>query len=105
MYAIICDARKGRNLGINTLALVDRGKTKKLWWTSDNPDLILGFHKKSAAEFALSRLKMNNPRIASLNEAKTEIASQRKAINEAMDCLEEDTAHMENELGWEGHKS
>jgi len=80
MYAIICDARKGKNLGIETLALVDRGKSKKLWWTSDQTDLILGYRKKSAAEFALSRLHLNNPRIVSLDEAERIIQEQRDDI-------------------------
>lgn len=97
MYAIICDARKGGNLGIETLALVDRGKTKKFWWTSDNPGLILGYRKKPAAEFALSRLKKNNPRIIPLEEAKAIISFQKKAIID-------NRAHLEDEREWDAHK-
>lgn len=44
-YAIICEAQVGESLGIDHLGLVDRKKSKKKWWTSDNPNLLMEFKK------------------------------------------------------------
>jgi hypothetical protein len=104
MHAIICDARKGENLGIDTLALVDRGKTREFWWTSDRPELILGYRKESAAKFALSRLKLNNPRIVPLEEAERIIGGQRRAIHAYENDRLHNEAAIEMEQGWDGHK-
>jgi len=96
-YAIICDARQGWKLGISELALVDRKKTRKLWWTSDSSYLIFKFRLKSAAEYSLKRLKRNNARIVSYDCAVNIIDNQE---NEIMD--KEATTDME--LGWDAHK-
>lgn len=68
-YAIICDARKGHELGIDTLALVDRAKSKRTWWTSDSSNLIMKFIKKSAAEYSIRKLRRNNARVVSYEYA------------------------------------
>tara|TARA_R110000772_G_scaffold61076_1_gene137671 strand:+ start:276 stop:548 length:273 start_codon:yes stop_codon:yes gene_type:complete len=39
------------------LALVDRLKTQELWWTADDPKLVMKFHKKHAADHSAARLK------------------------------------------------
>jgi hypothetical protein len=39
------------------LALVDRTKDQTLWWTADDPELVMQFHKKHAAEHSANRLK------------------------------------------------
>lgn len=101
MYAIICDARMGDSLGINTLALVDRKKSKKLWWTSDNVTLILGYKKRDAAVWASKRLKRNNARVVDYNAAMQIIASQNLEINHTLDH-QAGMAAMED--GWDGHK-
>lgn len=93
-FAIICDAQKGQDLGIEILALVDRKFTGGRWWTSDEPGIILKFHKKSAAEYVLGCLEKNNPRIIDYKEAWELIDEQRDRINEAS---------TENEVGWDAH--
>ena len=97
-YAILCDARKGGQFGINCLALVDRNKTKKLWWTSDDEHLIMIFKKKSAAQFTLNKLMMNSPCISSADDAINSIKLQREQIDHH-------EASAENEMGWDGHKT
>ena len=97
-YSIICDAQTGESFGIEKLALVDRDKSRDIWWTSDNPDLILSYRKKSSAEFACRRLNYNNPTVVSLKEAQEIIETQRKDI-EYQECMNE------TEQGWESHKS
>jgi len=84
-YAIICDARQGWKLGISTLALVDRSKTKRTWWTSDSEHLIFRFELRSAAEYSLRRLRRNRARIVSYSYACSIINEQDKDImhNEA----------------------
>ncbi|KKN73984.1 hypothetical protein LCGC14_0395500 [marine sediment metagenome] len=96
-YAIICDARKGGKLGIETLALVDRSLTKKVWWTSDAEYLIMQFLKKSAVIYSCSKLHRNNARVVSYNTAVSLIKSQDNEITH----LE---ALASSEVGWDGHK-
>ena len=97
-YAIICDARSGKRYGIDTLALVDRSKTKKRWWTSDCPELIMKFRKKSAADYSAKRMRKNNARVVAFDEAYEIITTQDETIG-----IHE--ANMENEAGWDGHKN
>jgi hypothetical protein len=96
-YAIVCDARRGEGFGIETLALADRSKTKKLWWTSDDPYLILNSRKKDAALFAAKRLTRNNPQVVDYSAAVSLIRHQSNEIahQEAM---------MDSEMGWDAHK-
>ena len=96
-YSIICDAQTGELFGIEKLALVDRDKSRDIWWTSDNPDLILSYRKKSSAEFACRRLHYNNPTVVSFKEAQEIIKEQREYIK--------DQEYLDNsELGWDAHK-
>lgn len=97
-YAIICDARKGSGLGINTLALVDRALTKSTWWTSDNPSLILNYQSKSAALYARKRLKMNQPMVVTFESAV-------KIIRDQMNEITHQEAMASTEDGWDGHKA
>jgi len=96
-YAIVCDARKRYDLGIEVLALVDRAKTKKTWWTSDNANLILHYRKESAAQFTCRRLRKNNARVVPYGEAIGMIEEQAQDIERAENM---DT----DEQGWDAHK-
>ena len=97
-YAIICNARKGRELGITTLAYVDRSMTVKRWWTSDNKHIVMRFFKKAAAESHCGKLLKNNARIEDYDEAVKQISLQKFVIN---NC---NTRHDEGPEGWDGHK-
>jgi hypothetical protein len=96
-YAIICDARKGHQLDIDVLALVDRKRCKSSWWTSDDFGLIMRFKKKSAALFSCKRLRKNNARVVDYKDAKRYISEQCLDIlhNEGINC---------DGGGWDGHK-
>lgn len=96
-YAIICNARKGYDLGITCLALVDRRKTRSTWWTSDSPGLILEYKKRSAAEYACKRLKKNGPIVVPYSDAVRFVSDQNNEIihNQAMS---------DAEMGWDAHK-
>lgn len=96
-FAIICKARKGQKKGIRYLALVDRRKTKKTWWTSDSEWLIMRFKDIKAAKKARSRLSLNNPEIVSYRFAVSTIQEQEN------DILHYE-ALAESELGWDAHK-
>ena len=96
-YAIICDARQGWKHGINTLALVDRTKTKRRWWTSDDVNEIMRFNKKSAAEFSCKKLFMNNCRIV-------DYGSAYKIINQQDSNIIDSFSTADMELGWDAHK-
>lgn len=95
-YAIICDANQGQEFGINHLALVDRTKTKRLWWTSDDSSIIMNFKKRELAEAVLKRLHHNNPQIVSYQTALNTINNQSKQLlAESLD---------DYELGWDDYK-
>lgn len=83
-FAIVCEARMGEDLGITHLALVDRKICKSLWWTSDDPSIILDYQKESAADFACKRLRKNYAVVVPFHEAYAIIDDQRKNIEEEL---------------------
>ena len=107
MYAIICDARTGQDLGVEKLALVDRAKTKKFWWTSDCLDLIKTWDNQDEARAATKSLRQNKPIVVSYEEAKTIIQRQASNIRSNRQSLYEAARHgnMGADLGWDAHKS
>jgi hypothetical protein len=105
MYAIICNARCGESMGIEKLALVDRNKSKKYWWTSDNANIILNYIKKSAAEWACKRLKKNNAMVVDYKTACKIIKDQANGIKEYDTERMINQANADNEMGWDGHKN
>ena len=96
-YAIICDARKGRNLDIEVLAYIDRTKTKRSWWTSDAHYLIMKFRKRSAADYSCNKLRKNDPRVINYKTAV-------KLINEQDNHITHMEANAASVEGWDGHK-
>jgi len=96
MHAIICDSRKGVDLGIFVLALVDRRKTTERWWTSDTPDHIMCFDTEKKAQEACRKLKHNNPKVIPYAAAVDYITEQREVIRLA--------GSLEEAAGWDAHK-
>lgn len=96
-FAIICEARAGDSLGIGILALVDRGKTKAAWWTSDNPSIAIRYEKPTAARFAARRLRFNRARVVDFDDAMKAIREQSLEIIHAQ-------ALADSEQGWDSHK-
>lgn len=103
-YAIICNARKGASLGVGVLGLVDRSKSKSLWWTSDAPNLLLIYQKRDAADFAAKRLRQNRPRVVAADEARRLLSSQSRNICRAENEADHAAAMADAEAGWDGHK-
>lgn len=100
-YAIICKARKGKKLGVRFLALVDRDKTKQMWWISDNPSLIIQFHKEETAIRTCSRLKLNKPRVVSYQDAVSIISRQSDTICDTLNETMHEAAMDSIEEGWQ----
>lgn len=98
MWSIICDARKGAKLGVYILGLVDRKLSRKLWWTSDDPYLLLKYEKLDAARYAVSRLRKNNARIIESSQAVKLLEDQNQGIRSAECASYADP-------GWDAHKS
>ncbi|CAD5377317.1 hypothetical protein OF001_U20244 [Pseudomonas sp. OF001] len=96
-YAVICDARAGESLGIQFLALVDRSRSRKQWWTSDDPSIAINYRSLSAARYAARRLHHNNARVVPFQSAVKWLREQAKEIlhNEALSACE---------AGWDAHK-
>jgi len=101
-FAIICNARKGHNMGVRILGLVDRKISKRLWWTSDNPGLLVVYRKRSAADFCANRLKKNGARVVDADMAMERLRDQAAAIRET----EAQQLHWQNEedRSWDAHK-
>lgn len=60
-YVIIQNSRRNRGV-MPTMYLVDRTKTKHMWWSPASRFAMI-FNKKSAAEYQVKRYKYNKPRI------------------------------------------
>lgn len=102
MYCIVCNARKGKTMGVRILGLVDRAKTKQLWWTSDNPSLLIKYKCREAAVYAASRLKFNKALVVSADYAVQHLNAQSKLIAEA----EQERDHLAamDDPSWDAHK-
>lgn len=96
-FAIIQRARTGQRMGIAWLALVDRSKCKRQWWTSDTIGLAIRYESRSAADFAARRLRRNDAQVVPFAEAK-------RLINQQDADIMFDRAMSDAEMGWDGHK-
>lgn len=106
-YSILCESQQGSELGVSVLGLVDRRKTKRLWWTSDDPALLLRYESREAAEYACKRLQHNTPRVVTSRYAEECLSGQRQCIADAKEHeTQEHQAAMDAvEWGWDGHKT
>jgi len=82
-WAIVQDApspfqNKGEHL---IFALVDKGKSPDFWWTADDPDIIMQFHKKHAAVHSAARLK--GAKVVPFEQARAQIAKQQEKFSAA----------------------
>lgn len=77
-FAIISDARKGASLGIKILALVDRKKISKYWWTGDKASKIMHFKTEKEAIERCSKFKKGRARVVSFMRAKQDIRAQEE---------------------------
>lgn len=82
-FAIIQDARAGQSLGIDILALVDRSKSNRYWWTSDDESIAICYRSEAAARFAAGRLRQNNARVVPFDVAVKLLLRQSGAIIKA----------------------
>lgn len=108
-YSIMCESQHGSELGVSVLGLVDRRKTRRLWWTSDEPALLLRYESREAAEYACKRLKHNGPRVVTSRYAEERLSAQRQCIADAKeqirDLKDHEAAMDAVEWGWDGHKT
>ena len=82
-YAIICDARRGAEMGIDTLAMTDRSKAHGDYWTSDDARLIMRFRNPVTARKVAERLRHNVPRVVEYAYALGIIERQKASIDKA----------------------
>ena len=59
-FVVIQDSRRKKNI-MPTMFLVDRHKTKRMWW-SPSSFLAMVFDKESAAKYQAKKYKYNNAR-------------------------------------------
>ena len=66
-FVIIQNSRRNKNI-MPTMFLVDRHKTKRMWW-SPSSFLAMIFEKESAAKYQAKRYKYNNARVMKITPA------------------------------------
>lgn len=66
-FVIIQDSRRKKNI-MPTMFLVDRHKTKRMWW-SPSSFLAMVFNKESAAKYQAKKYKYNNARVKKITRA------------------------------------
>lgn len=66
-FVIIQNSRRKKNI-MPTMYLVDRHKTKIMWW-SPSAFMAMVFEKESAAKFQAKRYKYNNARVKKITLA------------------------------------
>lgn len=93
MCAIICDARKG-NENFDYLALVDRSKSKKSWWTSDESLIIKNFSSINEANSALCKINFNNPKIVKYEDAERIIKNQSNRYDNYLEECEDGLSYL-----------
>lgn len=107
-YCILRRADKGASLGITVLGLVDRGRFKGQWWTSDSPAKLMVFQKPLAAQQACKRLKYGRPWVTTANEAKALLAEQDAVATRLEEEAASERLHRQamndQEQGWDSHK-
>lgn len=79
-WSIVCDAQRGRRLGIRILALVDRRRYDVRWWTSDEPQAICVWRNREDAQRVCERFTRHNPRVVRYSDAVSVIDEQRDLI-------------------------
>lgn len=104
-FAIICDARAGHKLGIEVLALVDRSKSRRYWWTSDEPGIAIRYRSEHAAGFAAKRLRRNNARVVPFSKAARMLREQSNSISFHEAEMDFHEAMSSAESGWDDHKA
>ena len=60
-YVVVQNSRMNKKV-MPTMYLVDRSKTKRMWWSPDSYYAMV-FDNKSAAEYQAKRYKFNKPRV------------------------------------------
>lgn len=70
-YVVVQDTRRNRNV-VSKLYLVDRTKTKQMWWSPASIYAMV-FEKKSAAEYQAKRYKYNKAKVKQIT---TEMADE-----------------------------
>lgn len=66
-YVVIQNSRRNRKV-MPTMYLVDRAKTKRMWW-SPASSFAMVFEKRSAAEFQAKRYRYNRARVKQITAA------------------------------------
>lgn len=81
-WAIICDNPNMDNNVITVQGLVDRNKTKEKWWTDTDPDLLMEFDTREAAENHIEEnYSQGNPRAIKIGKAEKKIGLQKAYLN------------------------
>lgn len=104
MYGIICDARKSGGMPVSTLALVDRARSTRLWWTSDNANIAICYEKRSAADFAVSRLKKNRARVVPFVRVQQILSDQADRIRDRERQRFHEACLRDADQSWDAHK-
>lgn len=92
MYVIATDSRRKDE----TLFMVDRNRQRASFW-SNRLDDAMKYGDKSAAQQKAAKLRFNQPRVLTLQDAARIVGKQARE-------REYEQAMSDDEPGWDGHK-
>lgn len=92
MYVIATDSRRKDE----TLFMVDRNRQRASFW-SNRLDDAMKYGDRSAAQQKAAKLRFNQPRVLTLQDAARIAGEQARAT-------EHEQAMSDDEAGWDGHK-
>lgn len=84
-FAIMCarDPNKYPLLpGCAYMAMVDRAKDQRDWWTGTQPTSIMRYRSQGAAVSKMATLKHGEPRVVPYDQAVSMIMSQKQLLDE-----------------------
>lgn len=70
-YVVVQNTRRNKNI-VSKLYLVDRTKTKRMWWSPASIYAMI-FEKKSSAEYQAKKYKYNKVRIKQITQEMADI--------------------------------
>jgi len=92
MYVIVTDSIKQHGV---SLFLVDRSKTKSSWWETKLSNNVLYMYNLRKALRICSKLKHNNPRVVTVEEAR-KLSNKNESIRDVMTMFDDHPFNINN---------
>lgn len=101
-YAIICNARRGRWLGIEYIALA-KSRGGDGWWSTTDQNSVLLIPTLEEAQRRLESIRLNDPRIIPYERACKIMRDQAASVDRERIRRENEAAM--DDPSWDAHKT